>query len=171
VVNYEGRQAYASAPKGEYREQTTPVGSFKVANVFGLFDMHGNVDEWCFDHWHENYENAPEDGLFWINKVNDNDNHFRLLRGGSWDSYPDFCRSANRYRDNPGIAFNDIGSGLCAVSRRSNFFTLYTFYLFSLSSFFSFCCRRQLDFFASCTTIYSIRETLSFVKGHLSGKV
>ena len=84
--------------KGEYRQKTTPVGSLKIANAFGLSDMHGNVWEWCSDVWHENYNGAPVDGSAWddldknhlINlrqKLNDNDNHSRLLRGGSWHTF------------------------------------------------------------------------------------
>ncbi|MBW4665925.1 MAG: formylglycine-generating enzyme family protein [Cyanomargarita calcarea GSE-NOS-MK-12-04C] len=78
---YEWSGSYGSGSKGIYREETTPVGSFGIANTFGLFDMHGNVWEWCADHWHNNYEEAPSDGTAWIG--DDNDNQNRLLRGGS----------------------------------------------------------------------------------------
>ncbi|MEB3302618.1 MAG: formylglycine-generating enzyme family protein, partial [Cyanobacteriota bacterium] len=60
------------------REQTTPVGMFP-ANSWGLQDMHGNVWEWCLDHWHESYEGAPEDGSAWLSQEGGS----RLLRGGS----------------------------------------------------------------------------------------
>ncbi|NEP16473.1 MAG: SUMF1/EgtB/PvdO family nonheme iron enzyme [Leptolyngbya sp. SIO4C1] len=83
---------YGQGPKGEYREQTTDVGSFP-ANAFGLYDMHGNVWEWCLDHWHKNYEGAPTDGSAWLSS---DDSKYRLLRGGSWLSDPDLCRSAYR---------------------------------------------------------------------------
>ena len=92
LANYGGKKTYNSEPKGEYREQTTPVVDFQVANAFGLYHMHGNVWEWCADSWHPNYIGAPTDGSAWNN---DNDN--RLLRGGSWFSAPMFCRSAFRY--------------------------------------------------------------------------
>ncbi len=73
--------------------QTTDVGTFP-ANAFGLYDMHGNVWEWCLDTWHDNYNGAPTDGSAWI----ENDNRSQLLRGGSWDLNPVNCRSSYRYR-------------------------------------------------------------------------
>ncbi|MGD2181148.1 SUMF1/EgtB/PvdO family nonheme iron enzyme [Lusitaniella coriacea LEGE 07167] len=92
LANYRASTTYAREPKGEYREQTTPVGSFPP-NAFGLYDMHGNVWEWCADAWHENYEGAPTDGSAWVGNGNDNRSP---LRGGSWCSYPNLCRSAFR---------------------------------------------------------------------------
>lgn len=90
---YKFSAAYGEGPKGKYREQTTDVGSFPP-NAFGLYDMHGNVYEWCQDSWHENYEGAPVDGS--ARKASD-DSDLRLMRGGSWFNYPDLCRSAIRY--------------------------------------------------------------------------
>ncbi len=78
LANYDGNYIYGNGIKGEYRNQTTPVGSFPP-NAFGLYDMHGNVWEWCADSWHDTYEGAPIDGKIWI----DNDNPKRLQRGGS----------------------------------------------------------------------------------------
>ena len=98
LANYCGDGSYGSGPKGEYLKQTTPVGSFQVANAFGLYDMHGNVDEWCLDHAHENYQGSPTDGSAWITG---GDSASRQLRGGSWAVYPDFCRSADRYKTRP----------------------------------------------------------------------
>ncbi|MDJ0772843.1 MAG: formylglycine-generating enzyme family protein [Mastigocoleus sp. MO_167.B18] len=99
LANYNASSTYGDGPKGIDREETTPVGSFKVANAFGLYDMHGNVLEWCLDDWHENYEGAPLDGSAWMNE---NDNLYQakggaVLRGGSWFGLPAFCRSAYRY--------------------------------------------------------------------------
>jgi formylglycine-generating enzyme required for sulfatase activity len=97
VANYDANKVYGQGRKGLYREETTPVGYFQVANAFGLYDMHGNVWEWCMDHWHENYRGAPSDGTAWID-AKAKKNTPRVLRGGSWDSYPAYCRSVSRNR-------------------------------------------------------------------------
>ncbi|MFG6101660.1 formylglycine-generating enzyme family protein [Leptothoe sp. EHU-05/26/07-4] len=102
VANY-GGSAYANGPRGERRGETTPVNHFGIANDFGLSDMHGNVREWCQDHGHDNYEEAPTDGSAWIEGGNDKR---RVLRGGSWYFNPRFCRSA--YRDLISPAFRDL---------------------------------------------------------------
>ena len=92
VANYNGN-AYAEGPKGKRRGETTPVDYFKAANTFGLSDMHGNVWEWCQDHWHNGYEGAPTNGSAWLT---DDDEAYRVLRGGAWNNDPWFCRSAFR---------------------------------------------------------------------------
>jgi len=92
LANYDADYTYADEPKGEYREETTPVGQFPP-NAFGLYDMHGNVWEWCADTWHNNYDGAPRDGSVWTE--NGYDNH-SSLRGGSWYLNPFYCRSACR---------------------------------------------------------------------------
>ena len=95
LANYDAGYTYADEPKGEYREETTPVGQFPP-NAFGLYDMHGNVWEWCADTWHDNYDRAPRDGSVWIENGNDNRSP---MRGGSWGLYPHNCRSACRDGD------------------------------------------------------------------------
>ncbi|ERN41244.1 hypothetical protein KR51_00021320 [Rubidibacter lacunae KORDI 51-2] len=100
LVNYDGNYTYGEGIQGEYRQETTEVGMFGVANAFGLSDMHGNLWEWCADHWHPSYEGAPTDGSAWLTE---DESSFRLLRGGSWSNLPWYCRSALRYRYNPDV--------------------------------------------------------------------
>jgi formylglycine-generating enzyme required for sulfatase activity len=94
LANYNGNYTSASGPKGKYRQETTPVGSFPP-NAFGLYDMHGNVWEWCADPWHPNYSDAPSDGSVWNSGKNE-DRRYRLQRGGSWLHCLWDCRAACR---------------------------------------------------------------------------
>ncbi len=75
--------------------------------------------EWCYDQWHDSYEDAPTDGSAWLIDENDNDNHDRLLRGGSWDYAPRHCRSAYRYFNIPGSRLSIIGFRLARSSPRT----------------------------------------------------
>ncbi|MBM5817908.1 MAG: TIR domain-containing protein [Cyanobacteria bacterium K_Offshore_surface_m2_239] len=108
LANYDGNYTYSDGPKGVYREQTTPVGMF-AANAWGLQDMHGNVWEWCLDHWHASYAGAPADGTAWVDSEAEKSGADRLLRGGSWFDGPRFCRSAHRFHGLPGNAHYDVG--------------------------------------------------------------
>ncbi|MBF2090176.1 MAG: SUMF1/EgtB/PvdO family nonheme iron enzyme [Synechococcales cyanobacterium K44_A2020_017] len=118
LANYNGNDTYSNGLKGIYSEQTTEVGSFP-ANAFGLYDMHGNVWEWCLDHWHDTYQGSSTDGSAW---VTGGDNARRVLRGGSWDSYPWHCRSAYRHWYGPGgrdflfFGFRVVVSSVWALS-------------------------------------------------------
>ncbi len=101
LANYHAGYTYGAGDKGKYRQQTTAVGSFGVTNAFGLYDMHGNVWEWCFDDWHDNYEDAPTDGSSWLYENNNLERKTckGVLRGGSWIDRPLKCRSASRNND------------------------------------------------------------------------
>ncbi|MDB9303856.1 bifunctional serine/threonine-protein kinase/formylglycine-generating enzyme family protein [Nodularia spumigena CS-591/12] len=95
LVNYDGNNPYGDAPKGEYRQQTTDVGNFPP-NSFGLYDMHGNIWEWCQDVYKDSHQGAPTDGSAY---ESGNNNDYQLLRGGSWGFNAGSCRSARRFRN------------------------------------------------------------------------
>jgi formylglycine-generating enzyme required for sulfatase activity len=99
LANYDGGRPYASEPT------TTQVGSFHFANSFGLFDMHGNVWEWCLDNWHQNYNNAPSNGDAWLDS---SENQNRVMRGGSWRNEPPMCRSSYRQYINASEIFKNV---------------------------------------------------------------
>jgi formylglycine-generating enzyme required for sulfatase activity len=94
-----------SYKKSYYRPQTTDVGMFP-ANAFGLYDMHGNVWEWCADTWHDSYNGAPDDGSVWEHNGNKS---YRLSRGCSWRNHQYNCRSAFRNRLQPDRKDNNFG--------------------------------------------------------------
>lgn len=98
VANYNGGLTYGNGSKGEYRRETLEVGHFPP-NAFGLYEMHGNVWEWCADIWHDNYQGAPTDGQVWILG---GDRAYHVLRGGSWGGNPGNCRSGSRMQENFG---------------------------------------------------------------------
>ena len=105
-ANYDGNYPYNDNAKGENREKTMPVGSF-AANAYGLFDMHGNVYEWCSDwNWDVDDEfsseaktnpKGPESGLY------------RVFRGGGWDYGAEGCRSAFRNYNSPDFSIYTFG--------------------------------------------------------------
>jgi len=105
---------YKVANYGNNNRGTVEVGTFK-ANSFGLYDMHGNVWEWCFDNWHDSYKGAPQDGSAW-NSSGDN----KAGRGGSWFFNPRYCRSACRYYNPPDGRDNFVGFRVsCSAPRTS----------------------------------------------------
>ncbi|MEO1430144.1 MAG: bifunctional serine/threonine-protein kinase/formylglycine-generating enzyme family protein [Cyanobacteria bacterium J06633_8] len=108
LANYDGNYTYNSTPKKNFRKETTEVGIFPP-NAFGLYDMHGNVWEWCQDSCHWNYQGAPNNGGAWLNNLNPS----RILRGGSWYAVPGNCRSSFRYYGNR--VFGDIDIGMRLV--------------------------------------------------------
>ena len=81
-----------------------PVGG-KKPNAFGLFDMLGNVWEWCEDQWHGDYTSTPRDGSAW----QDENSPHRIMRGGGWDNTSKFCRSACRSRGETGYRISNVG--------------------------------------------------------------
>lgn len=107
LANYDGSSTFAEGPRGQFRGQTTPIGSFP-GNPFGLYDMHGNVWEWCADRFQNTYEGAPVDGSA-LESDDDTSRRDRVLRGGAWDRPPEDCRSARRLPALPN--FRDRGVG------------------------------------------------------------
>jgi formylglycine-generating enzyme required for sulfatase activity len=113
-VNYDGNYPYGNGAKGEYRQKTTPAGSLK-ANKWGLYDMHGNVWEWCEDWYGDSYySSSPTD-----NPKGAGSGTCRFLRGGGWDADALGCRSADRDWLSPVDSYSVIGFRLsCSVSAR-----------------------------------------------------
>jgi formylglycine-generating enzyme required for sulfatase activity len=113
LANYDGNYVHGNGPKGTYRQQTIDVASFP-ANAWALHDMHGNVYEWCEDHWHDSYNFAPGDDQPWLIPAAADDAP-RLLRGGSWLSLPWYCRSAFRNFIHPVSRDLIIGFRVCCL--------------------------------------------------------
>ena len=106
VANYKTTGSYNNGPTAERLRKTTSVDHFDIANAFGLCDMHGNVWEWCQDHWHPNYEEAPTDGGAWLTE----EKHTRrVIRGGARQYFPGKCRSASRVENSSDSRSDGIG--------------------------------------------------------------
>ena len=90
---------------GNSHGETQPVGR-KLPNTLGLYDMSGNVREWCEDDWHGNYQGAPADGRAWVDTPRGS---YRVIRGGSWRSFADYCRVALRYNSRPVNRLSRLG--------------------------------------------------------------
>ena len=103
-ANYDANFTYNKGPQGVYRQKTLDVGSLP-RNAFGLHDMHGNVWEWVEDCYRDSYRGAPTDG----SAVTSGDCSLRILRGGSWNYYPQLLRSAYRYATAGGIRVENVG--------------------------------------------------------------
>jgi formylglycine-generating enzyme required for sulfatase activity len=100
---------------GNNEQETVPVGLLSP-NDFGLYDLSGNVWEWCEDDWHNNYDNHPQDGQAWIDDPGKRA-EYRVRRGGSWLYYARDCRCAHRLIGWPGLRDRDYGFRLAAPVR------------------------------------------------------
>ncbi len=104
-VNYHGNFPYAEGRKGLYRQQTVPVKSLP-ANSWGLYQMHGNVYEWCADAWQQDVSAEPvTDPEYRGNDLGS----ARVVRGGSWSGDGWFVRSADRFRLSPDFRDSYLG--------------------------------------------------------------
>jgi formylglycine-generating enzyme required for sulfatase activity len=93
VANFNGEHTFRDEARGTYFHATNVGGKF-APNPFGLYDMHGNLWEWCADNWLEDYSSSPRDASSYQNRTSRD----RVVRGGSWHEPPALCRSAVRLR-------------------------------------------------------------------------
>ena len=111
-ANCNGAYPCGTRTKGECLNRTTEVGAY-AANPWGLYDMHGNVFEWCED-LYAAYENVN----FARNPVNTTHGSSRVMRGGCWYGYAKYCRSAYRGNGDPTNRSNYFGFRLVLVCER-----------------------------------------------------
>ncbi len=107
-VNYDGNNPYANGKKGLYREKTVPVKSLP-ANPWGLYEMHGNVWEWCQDVWQEKLPASPVTDPEGVAGGDKKAGVGRVVRGGSWHYVGRLVRSAFRYGFDPANRRSPIG--------------------------------------------------------------
>jgi uncharacterized protein (TIGR02996 family) len=109
-ANFDGRYPYGVVGKGPYLQRTCAVGSYP-ANAFGLWDMHGNVWEWCSDWYDEHsYAKSPP-----ADPPGPSTGSYRVIRGGGWNSSGVFCRCARRSRHSPRDRDFSVGFRVAAV--------------------------------------------------------
>jgi formylglycine-generating enzyme required for sulfatase activity len=120
-ANFNGNYPYGDAQKGRYLRKTAKVGSYKP-NAFGLYDMHGNVAEWCADYYDsEYYDNSPEKNPLGppVGVVSTSFGGFYMVvRGGCWVDDARACRSAYRYRAMPATQYRLIGFRVVCEARK-----------------------------------------------------
>jgi formylglycine-generating enzyme required for sulfatase activity len=107
-ANYKGKFPCEGCTAGTFQEKTMPVGSY-APNKWGLYDMHGNVREWCAD-WYGEYPNSPQS-----NPQGPLSGSYRVLRGGNWDNVAWDCRSASRIEASPKYRNNTHGFRLVSL--------------------------------------------------------
>jgi formylglycine-generating enzyme required for sulfatase activity len=103
-ANYNGSVTHGGGAKGEWRKATVAVHSFS-ANLWGLYNVHGNVWEWTEDCWNEQNAGNPEDGQ----RRTTGDCGLRVLRGASFNNFPHTLRAARREREPLGSREDAVG--------------------------------------------------------------
>ena len=113
LANFNGQHPYGDVPKGSRLQKTAKVGSY-APNAWGLYDMHGNVAEWCSD-WYDPdfYKNSPKENpqgpAQGVVSTNFDKEFFKVVRGGCWLDEGRACRAAYRFRLQPSEAYRWVG--------------------------------------------------------------
>jgi formylglycine-generating enzyme required for sulfatase activity len=114
LANFDCRYRHGNTPEGISIHKTTPVGNYPP-NRWGVYDMHGNLWEWCGDVWHENYIGAPSDGSSWLVG---GDSTRRVVRGGAWNQLDYECTSAYRRSEISSHGLTYVGFRFIGVLRK-----------------------------------------------------